>query len=141
MSLQPTLIKDLRTWASGYCADRAAVDLLITHEEWLHRADFQRLMEPMVDGDGRPFTVIYWDRVSAVVNTGDLPASSSALSVLRIALSLAVGEPVDLGDALTGLDATNTAAVAAAMVTAAQADDRVKVTLAARQLPSWLRER
>ncbi|MGW8528480.1 MULTISPECIES: hypothetical protein [Nocardiopsidaceae] len=139
MSLQPALIEALRTWASGYCADQAAVDLLITHEAWLHRADFHRLMEPTFNVNGTPITIIDWGRVSTAVNAGDLPASSSALSVLRIALSLAVGEPVDLGDALTGLDATNTAAVATAVVTAAQAD-RVTVTLAARQLPSWLRE-
>ncbi|WP_174546405.1 hypothetical protein [Nocardiopsis dassonvillei] len=133
------LIKGLRTWASGYAADRAAVELLITHSEWLNRADFQRYMEPLFDADGQSLTVIDWDRAAAALAKGRMPASSSAVAVLRIALSLAVGKPVDLCDAMTGLDATNTAAVAVAVVTAAQAEDRVTVSLKARELPEWLR--
>lgn len=134
------LIEGLRRWADGYSADRAAVELLITHNEWLRRTDFRRYLEPVFDGYGKSITVIEWDRVRKAVKRGDLVASSSALSMLRIALSLAIGLPVDLGDALTGLDATNTTAVAVALVTAAQADDRVTVTLTERHLPDWLKE-
>ncbi|MFE3458587.1 hypothetical protein ACFXKD_13680 [Nocardiopsis aegyptia] len=136
-------IQALRTWARGYSADRAAVELLITHDEWLNRPDFRdRFVEdiPVDEVHTEPLTVIHWDLVLIAVQNHDLVASSSALAVLRIALSLAVCEPVDLCEALVGLDATNTAAVATAVVTAAQADDRVSVTLVARGLPDWLRE-
>lgn len=134
------LLEGLRRWAAGYSADRAAVELLITHDEWLRRPDFHRYMEPVFDADGQPLTVIEWDRVRKAIKRGDLIASSSALSVLRIALSLTVGLPVDLGEALTGLDATNTTAVTVAMVTAAQAEDRITVTLTEHRLPQWLKE-
>jgi hypothetical protein len=134
------LIEGLRRWADGYSADRAAVELLITHNEWLRRPDFRRYIEPTFDAYGQQLTVIEWDRVRKAVDRGDLVASSSASQVLRIVLSLAVGVPVDLEEALTGLDATNAAAVATALVTAAQATDRVTVTLAPRQLPHWLKE-
>ena len=41
--------------------------------------------------------------------------SGSAIRVLRIAASLATGIPVDLGDAVTGLDRHNLALVLAAL--------------------------
>lgn len=134
------LIAELRTWATGFSADRAAVELLITHGQWLRRRDFQRYLEPVFDSAGTSMTVIDWDRARKALKRGSLVASSSELAVLRIALSLAVGLPVDLSEALIGLDATNTAAVATAVVTAAQAEDRVRVTLAERQLPVWFKE-
>ncbi|MFE1081730.1 hypothetical protein ACFW31_24610 [Nocardiopsis alba] len=137
------LIEGLRTWTKGCSADRAAVELLITHDEWLNRPDFHnRFVEdiPVDEVHTCPLTVIHWDLVLIAVQNNDLIASSSALSVLRIALSLAVCEPIDLCGALVGLDATNTAAVATALVTAAQAEDRVSITLAPRQLPHWARE-
>ncbi len=134
------LIEGLRRWADGYSADRAAVELLITHDEWLRRPDFQRYIDPTFDADGQPLTVIEWDRVRKALNRSDLVSSSSGLSVLRIALSLAVGLPVNLGEAMAGLDATNTTAVATALVTAAQATDRVSITHTERQLPHWFRE-
>jgi hypothetical protein len=138
----PNLIQGLRNWADGFSADRAAVELLIAHESWLTRRDFfdrcvdivppEELSDPT-----RPVTIIDWqETVRALADA--LPASSSEVAVLRIAVSLGAGEPVNLQDALVGLDATNTAAVATAMVTAAQASDRVTVTLAPRQLPDWL---
>lgn len=134
------LIEGLRRWADGYSADRAAVELLITHNEWLRRPDFRRYIDPTFDANGQPLTVIEWDRVRKALKRGDLFASSSALSVLRVALSLTVGLPVDLGEALAGLDATNTAAVITALVTAAQAEDRVSITLTDRQLPHWFKK-
>lgn len=134
------LIEGLRTWASGFSVDRAAVELLIAHGEWLSRRDFQRYLEPYFDAGGRPLTAIHWDRVRAALNKGALPASSSAITVLRIALSLGNGLLVDLSD-VVGLDATNTAAVAAALVTAAQHTDRITVSLAPDTPPTkWLRE-
>lgn len=134
------LIEGLRTWASGYSADRAAVELLITHDEWLTRADFQQYMESLLDHTGQPLTVIDWEHLREAVDRNELIASSSAVQVLRIALSLAVGLPVDLGEAMTGLDATNTTAVALALVTTAQAEDRVNITHTEPRLSDWFKE-
>lgn len=140
MTNQNSLYEGLRAWASGFSVDRAAVELLITHEEWLTRRDFQRHLEPYFDADGRPLTAIDWDRVRKALDMGAFPASSSAVAVLRIALSLALGTPVDL-TAVVGLDATNTAAVAAALVIAAQHTDRITVTLGPDLPPAtWLKE-
>ncbi|QUX27896.1 hypothetical protein KGD83_21835 [Nocardiopsis akebiae] len=138
----PNLVQSLRNWADGFAADRAAVELLIAHESWLARRDFLDRCVDIVPSEElsdptRPVAIIDWEEtVRALADA--LPASSSEVAVLRIAASLGTGEPVDLRDTLVGLDATNTAAVATAMVTAAQASDRVTVTLAPRQLPDWL---
>ncbi|SHK20088.1 hypothetical protein SAMN05421803_11578 [Nocardiopsis flavescens] len=134
-----TLAENLRTWADGDSLDMAAVELLITHGEWLTRPDFQRNLEPYFDANGRPATAIYWQKVSGALNRGSLPASSSAATVLRIALSLTNSLPVDLSD-VVGLDAANTAAVLRALAVATQHTDRITVTLAPRQLPGWLKE-
>ncbi|MEV2278529.1 hypothetical protein AB0I72_23380 [Nocardiopsis sp. NPDC049922] len=130
----------LRRWACGYAADRAAVELLITHHAWLTRLDFCPFMQDLTDTSGEPITVIYWDEVRDALNRGRLTGSSSETAILRIALSLTIGDLVDLGQAMSGLDATNTAAVAQALITAAQHTDRVTLSLAPRQLPDWLRE-
>lgn len=138
------LIEGLRNWADGLSADRAAVELLITHESWLARSDFldrcvtETPVEELFD-PARPIATIDWDEAFCALVDG-LPASSSMVAILRIAVSLGTGKPVDLRDALVGLDATNAAAVATAVVTAAQAETRVNVSLAPRELPGWLRE-
>lgn len=140
MTNQNSLHEGLRSWASGFSVDRAAVELLITHEEWLNRRDFHRYTEPYFDADGRPLTAIHWDRVGKALDRGAFPASSSAVTVLRIALSLALGTPVDL-TTVVGLDATNTAAVANALVIAAQHTGRITVTLGPDLPPTvWLKE-
>ncbi|MEV2276173.1 hypothetical protein AB0I72_11345 [Nocardiopsis sp. NPDC049922] len=145
MTIQPTLIEGLRAWADGFAADRAAVELLITHGAWLSRADFLTRCvdivptEELIDPD-TPVAIIDWERVIRYLEgwEGGLPASSSEVAVLAVAASIGAGHPVDLRDALLGLDATNTAAVATALVTAAQVEDRVTVDLKPRQLPDWL---
>ncbi|MFL1429798.1 MULTISPECIES: hypothetical protein [unclassified Nocardiopsis] len=134
-----TLAENLRRWADGDSLDMAAVELLIAHGEWLNRPDFQRHLEPYFDANGRQATAIYWQQVSGALNRGSLPASSSAVTVLHIALSLTSNVPVDLSE-VVGLDATNTAAVLRALAVATQHTDRITVTLASRQLPGWLTE-
>ncbi|MBE2998710.1 hypothetical protein IDM40_08345 [Nocardiopsis sp. HNM0947] len=122
------LHRSLRAWADGYSPDAAAVDLLIAHGTWLHRNDFRHHLVPGHTGDGQEITAIDWEGLLEVRTQG-LPASSSEVAVLDIALSLAANKPVPLGEVL-GLDATNTAAVATALVRAAQHSARVTVTLA-----------
>jgi hypothetical protein len=51
---------------------------------------------------------IDWPAVITALDAGDLPCSGGEARILRLAASLAHGIPVDLRDALTGLDARNT---------------------------------
>ena len=124
----PRLHQELRNWAKGYSPDVAAVELLISHDVWTRREDFHRYLWTSYDADGRPITAIDWESLSEVRTSG-LIGSSSEMAILDIALSLATGKPISLAEVL-GLDATNTAAVASAVVRAAQHTDTVTVTLA-----------
>lgn len=127
------LHQELRTWADGCSDDAAAVELLIGHDTWLRRDDFRSYLEPGYDTDGQEITAIDWEGLLEVRTSG-LAASTSEVAILDIALSLAAGKPISLGEVL-GLDATNTAAVATALVRAAQHTDTVTVTLAAPEQP------
>ena len=115
----------LRAWADGYSPDAAAVELLIAHNCWLHRGDFHRYLETGHTADGQELTAIDWEGLLEIRTRG-LIASSSEIAVLDIALSLAAGKHISLDEVL-GLDATNTAAVATAIVRAAQHCDSVQV--------------
>ena len=57
-----------------------------------------------------------WTAVMAALDAGRLPCSGGEERVLRIAASLAEGIPVDLGEALSGLDEANIVLVAEAVV-------------------------
>jgi hypothetical protein len=59
---------------------------------------------------------IDWQAARAALDGGHLPCSSGERQVLRIAASLADGVPVDLREAVFGLDAENAARVAAALM-------------------------
>lgn len=127
------LIDGLRNWADGFSADRAAVELLIEHGSWLTRSDFIDQCVDIVPDDelvdpDRPVSIIDWENVFAALNDGELPASGSAVGMLRIAASLGAGYPVDLRDALVGLDNTNAAAVVDAVITTTQSGDAVLAT-------------
>lgn len=128
-----TDLKDgLRNWAQGFCANEAAVELLIEHDHWLYRADFARCIDlipeaELIDAEG-PVAVPDWKKISAKLADRNFPASSSEIAILRLALSLAEGEPVDLRTALVGLDSTNAAAVVDAVITAAGAGRDVLAT-------------
>jgi hypothetical protein len=52
--------------------------------------------------------VVDWVRARAAFDAGTLPCSSGEAKLLAIAASLGEGIPVELRDALTGLDASNT---------------------------------
>lgn len=128
----PDIKAGLRNWAEGSRADRAAVELLIEHDHWLRRTDLLRCIETipepeLLDPD-RPVSIPDWKQITANLAAREFPASSSEVSILRIALSLAAGEPVDLRGALVGLDSTNAAAVVDAVITAAGAGRDVLAT-------------
>jgi hypothetical protein len=60
-----------------------------------------------------------WSGAVRTLESGRLPCSSTEGQMLRIAASIAEGVPVDLRDALGGLDAINSVLVAQALLHAA----------------------
>lgn len=111
MNHHDLIIEAARSWARGSYPMEAAVELLIHHGTWLRRSDFQTLA---VDLD-EPFAVIDWQAVHNALTRGHLPCSRGEDAMLRIALSIAYALPVELGPALTILDATNLGYVVAAV--------------------------
>jgi hypothetical protein len=116
-----------------YCVV-AAVELLIGHQFWLCREDFvQRFIEVDTSVGATAVALVDWAAAVRVLNAGRLACSTSQGQVLRVAASLAEGVPVDLREALSGLDQRNLALVAAAVLAAggwpaglsAQADSQV----------------
>jgi len=107
----------LQANARGLLCSEAAVDLLIQQQSWLHRRDF---VDSHVETDAATDTAsVNWAGAVTALDAGRLPCSSGEGQLLRIAGSLAEGILLDLQDAITGLDATNTALVANAVYHAA----------------------
>ncbi len=107
----------LRAHARGLHTRKAAIELLIGHASWLRRTDF---VDPFVHTatgliDGTPMASIDWAAAITALNDTHLPCSGSEGRILRLAASLAHAIPVDLQDALTGLDDHNTALTLAAV--------------------------
>jgi hypothetical protein len=48
-----------------------------------------------------------WDAAAAALTAGELPCSGGEQRIFRLAAGLAGGTPVDLGDAVAGLDQAN----------------------------------
>ena len=84
----------------------AAVRLLIGQRRWLERADFVAacvLADVAPDG-AVTAAFIDWPAMIGALDAGDLPCSGGERRVLLVALSLAEGVPVDLREAMCGLD-------------------------------------
>jgi hypothetical protein len=110
-----------RVHAKGLLAAEAAVDLLIGHRLWLYRDDFLDIaVEPgwEVFG-GRETAAVDFRAAVGALEAGVLPCAGSEGRMLRLAASIAAGVPVDLGDAVSGLDEANAGLVAAAVLHAA----------------------
>lgn len=111
----------LRHHAQGLHSHEAAAELLIGHATWLHRGDFAASCITNSPGwlDGTELAVIDWPTAITSLETERLPCSDSEASMLRLGASLAHGTPVDLRNALTGLDARNASLVSRAVLHAA----------------------
>jgi hypothetical protein len=108
----------MRAWAKGLLCLEAAVELLIGHRGWLYRRDFLDVaVEPVFSG--RALEAVDFVAAAAAMEAGELPCSSGEGRVLRLAASIAAGVPVDLREALTGLDEVNSGLAAAAVLHAA----------------------
>jgi len=98
----PSLPAALRAGAAGLYALEAAVGLIIAHSTWLTRDDFTCLIE-----HGTRTAAIDWEAAACALETGGLPCSRGESRMLTLASSLAGQAPVNLGDAITGIDDRN----------------------------------
>jgi len=108
-------------WAKGQFCTEAAAELLIGHRLWLYRDDFREIAvefgwEPF---SGQVMAAVDFEAVAGALATGVLPCARSEGQMLRLAASIAAGVPVDLGGAVSGLDAGNAGLVAGAVLHAA----------------------
>ena len=69
--------------------------------------------------DGAAMAAVDWEAAVAALDAGRLPCSGGEGRILRLAASIAGGVPVDLGEAVTGLDENNAVLAAAAVLHAA----------------------
>jgi hypothetical protein len=106
----------LRAGARGLYVEEAAVELVLRHGYWIGREDFTgRFVHGQADPDpvgDQPVAAIDWHGAVEGLERGELPCSSSELSVLKIAASLGGGCPVSLRLLLGGFDQVNIALVA-----------------------------
>jgi hypothetical protein len=112
----------LRAHAAGLLCAVAAVELLIGHAVWLRRTGF---VDRFVTVEADPALVgetalawVDWHAAAGALETGQVPCSASEGQILLIAASIAKGVPLDLGEAVTGLDAVNSVLVARAVLVA-----------------------
>ena len=113
---QPGLADAVRAGAAGLYSLEAACELVIS-TGWLRRDDFTRFISTgtsITDGVTE-LAYIDWQAAITSRDTGLLPCSSGENRILRLAASIADGIPVDLNDALTGLDQTRIALVVRAV--------------------------
>jgi hypothetical protein len=99
------LARAIRAGADGISAVEAACDLLIS-TGWLHRDDFTSRFVTVHPGAGstrQPVAVIDWPAAITALGSS-LPCSGGERRILKITASLADGIPLDLQDAITGLD-------------------------------------
>jgi hypothetical protein len=111
-----SLAAALRAHAEGDLCAEAAAELLIAGF-WLDRDDFAgRFVTVTVSpGSGRAVAVVDWPAVTAALGAG-LPCSGGERRLLGLTASLAAGTPVDLRDAVTGLDGRNARLAAGAVL-------------------------
>jgi hypothetical protein len=97
---------------------QAAVELLIGHRSWLYCEDFIGSFVEMYASPvgGRSMAFLDWQAAARALGSGRLACSHSQGQVLRVAASLAEGIPVDLREAVSGLDERNLALVADAVL-------------------------
>ena len=99
---------------------QAAVELLIGHRQWLWRGDFGDVAVSRARHvfTGEELVAVDFVAVVEALRAGVLPCSADERQILLIA-AIAEGIPVDLRDALTGLDEAGVGLVVGAVAHAA----------------------
>ena len=106
----------LHACAAGLYPLEAGTALLISNGTFLHRDDFTGRFIARVTSGGTPMAAIDWEAAITALASGDLPCSGGERRVLQLSASLAGGIPVDLRDAVTGLDDGNLARLVTAIL-------------------------
>jgi hypothetical protein len=112
----------LHACAAGLYPLEAGVALLAGHGTFLRRNDFTRcfITTGISTSDGATLmAAIDWDAAITALHAGELPCSGGERRILELSSSLAGGTPVDLRDAVTGLDDGNIARLVTAILHAA----------------------
>ena len=112
----PGLAGAVRAGAAGLYSLEAACELVIS-SGWLHRDDFSSFVSTVtsITNAVTGLAHIDWQAVISSRDAGLLPCGSGENRILRLAASIAVGIPVDLNDALSGLDQSSIALVVRAV--------------------------
>ena len=97
----------LNACAAGLYPLEAGVALLVAEGTFLRRDDFTSRFIEYGTSSGTAMAAIDWDAVIAALHAGELPCSGGERRVLELSSSLSGGIPVDLRDAVTGLDDRN----------------------------------
>jgi hypothetical protein len=112
----------LRVHAAGLLCVEAAVELLIGHGMWLHRTGFvDRFVTVQADRalvGQTALAWVDWHAAADAAQAGQMACSAGEGRILLIAASIAKGVPLDLGDAVTGLDTVNSVLVVRAVLAA-----------------------
>lgn len=103
------LTAPLHEHTAGSIADTAAVNLVIAHEVWLRRRDFQEqfLRARYCHPTCTPAVAVRWRAAITALGHGQLPCSSSEANLLRIAAAIGTDLPVRLRAALGNFDDRN----------------------------------
>lgn len=109
----------LRARAAGSAASMAAAELLIAGA-WPDRDDFAGFVTVTASpGSGLTVAIAGWESAAAAAAPGGgLCCSGGERRMLALTASLAAGIPVDLRDAVTGLDGRNACLLADAVLSA-----------------------
>lgn len=97
----------LHACAAGLHPIEAGVTLLTAEGTFLRRSDFTRRFIEHGTSSGTAMAAIDWDAAITALHDGELPCSGGERRILMLSASLGGGIPVDLRDALTGLDDRN----------------------------------
>ena len=109
----------LRACAAGLYPLEAGTELLIGNGTFLHRDDFTSrfiTVATSISDGTTPMAAIDWDAAATALHAGELPCSGGERRVLKLSSSLAGGTPVDLRNAVTGLDDGNIARLVTAIL-------------------------
>jgi hypothetical protein len=109
----------LRACAAGLYPLEAGVALLAGNGTFLNRPDFTTRFITVGTSisDGTTLMAdIGWNAALTALRAGELPCSGGERRILELSSSLASGTPVNLNDAVTGLDDHNTARLVTAIL-------------------------